>query len=256
MADRPAPSSPAHDSDRTLAEAGRSLAVQRAGGRRLHAESHSIGRRSRALKRRHFLGRIGRMLAGVAVVIIAAMGVGLAIDGLGLSGLFVTTLLGVVVAALLLRYPRMKAPTRAQLAQGSLKTIVGNTELWLETQRRALPAPAVRLVDHIGTQLDALGLQLDRIGENQPAASEIRKLVGEHLPELVATYTAIPASLRAEVRGGQTPDDQLVDSLGRISGEIDSVTRQLASGTIDDLAIKARYLDYKYGEAMSGASNG
>ena len=32
------------------------------------------------------------------------------------------------------------------------------------------------------------------------------------------------------------------------SGEIDSITRQLAEGSLDDLAIKHRYLDYKFGE--------
>jgi len=40
----------------------------------------------------------------------------------------------------------------------------------------------------------------------------------------------------------------LTDSLAKISGEIDSITRQLAEGSLDDLAIKHRYLDYKFGE--------
>lgn len=240
---------PAHESVRIMEAARGSLTRQREGGRRRPAESHSIGRRSRELKNRHFLGRIWRMMAGVAAVIVGAMIVGIAVDGIGFTGLFFTALAAILVAALLLRYPRLKVPTRTQLAQGSVRSVVGNTELWLESQRRALPAPAVRLVDHIGMQLDALGLQLERIDDAQPAAVEIRKLVGEHLPELVSTYTAIPAHLRGEARGGTTPDEQLAESLDRISGEIDSVTRQLASGTIDDLAIKARYLDYKYGGA-------
>lgn len=247
--------SPAHDSDRVLADARRSLELQRDGVRRLTAESRSIGRRSRELKNRHFLGRIWRMMLGVAGVIVAAMIAGLVVGGIGFSGLFFTALAALMVAAVLLRYPRLKVPSRQQLAQGSLKTIVGNTELWLETQRRALPAPAVRVVDQLGVQLDALGLQLDQVGEALPAATEIRKLVGEHLPELVASYTAIPAHLRSEPRSGRTPDEQLTESLTRISAEIDSVTRQLADGSIDDLAIKARYLDYKYGAALVEPAN-
>ena len=53
-----------------------------------------------------------------------------------------------------------------------------------------------------------------------------------------------------EPRGGRTPDEQLTESLGKISVEIDSVTRQLAAGAIDNLAIQTRYLDYKYGAAL------
>lgn len=244
--------SPAHDSDRILTTANAAMAEQRLA----RATGPSIGRRSRNLKQRHLLGRIWRTVLGVIGVIIAAIGVGLAMDGIGFAGLFYTTLAAVLVAALLLRYPRLKVPTRQQLAQGSLKSTVGNTELWLESQRPALPAPAVRLIDHIGGQLDALGLQLDQLDEKQPAAAEIRKLVGEYLPDLVSTYTAIPAGLRAEPRAGGTPDEQLIEGLGRISGEVDSVTRQLASGRIDDLAIRTRYLDYKYGGALSDESDG
>ncbi len=252
------PDTPAHDSNRVLTDARRSLVHQREGGRRLPAEARSIGRRSRELKNRHFIGRIWRMVLGVIGVIVAAMIAGLVVNGIGFAGLLFTALAAILVAALLLRYPRLKVPSRHQLAQGSLQSIVGNTELWLETQRRALPAPAIRVVDQLGMQLDALGLQLGQIGDNQPAAAEIRKLVGEHLPELVATYTAIPAHLRSEPRAGRTPDDQLVDSLGKISVEIESVTRQLADGSIDDLAIKARYLDYKYGAGLTdeGRSQG
>ena len=112
-----------------------------------------------------------------------------------------------------------------------------------------LPAPAVRLIDQIGVQLDALGLQLDGLDDSVPAVGEVRKLVGEHLPELVSSYTSIPRHLRAEPRAGRSPDEQLADSLGKISTEIDSVTRQLAEGAIDKLAIRTRYLDYKYGDA-------
>ena len=213
MADSPAPKSPAHDSDRVLADARRSLELQRDGGRRLTAEARSIGRRSRALKNRHFLGRIWRMMLGVAGVIVAAMIAGLVVGGIGFSGLFFTALAALMVAA------------------------------------------AVRVVDQLGIQLDALGLQLDQVGETLPAAAEIRQLVGGHLPELVASYTAIPAHLRGEARAGRTPDEQLTESLTRISTEIESVTRQLADGSIDDLAIKARYLDYKYGAALVEPAN-
>ena len=101
-------------------------------------------------------------------------------------------------------------------------------------------------------QLDALGLQLEHVDPAHPAAQETRKLVGEYLPEMIDSYRRIPAQLRREERAGATPDQQLVDSLTKISGEIDHVTCQLADGALDDLAIRSRYLDYKFGGALDG----
>ena len=109
-------------------------------------------------------------------------------------------------------------------------------------------------VDQIGVQLDALGLQLETVDPNHPAAVQTRQLVGEHLPEMIDAYRRIPAQLRREQRAGATPDQQITDSLGKISREIDTVTRQLADGALDDLAIRTRYLDYRYGADGEPAS--
>jgi hypothetical protein len=236
----------AHESDQILRSARQSLAGQRAGGRR----SGSIGRRSAALKREHALRKLLRVGVATGAIVFAAMVAGLIVDGIGWTGIIVTMLSIIAAIAFFGSFPRMKVPSRASLSGSDVRSLVGRTEIWLEHQRPALPAPAVGLVDQIGLQLDALGSQLDGLPENTPAAAEVRKLVGEHLPELVASYTAIPRHLRGEERGGRTPDQQLADSLGKISTEIDSVTRQLAAGAIDDLAIRTRYLDYKYGEGI------
>ena len=241
--------SPAHDSDRTLREARQSLVNNRDyGGRR----AVSIGRRSAALKREHMFRKLVRTMLAVGAVVFGAMVAGLILDGIGWTGVIVSMLAIVVAMGVFSTFPRMKVPSRESLRGSDVKSLVGRTELWLESQRPALPAPAVQLVDQIGVQLDALGLQLDGLPEQTPAAVEVRKLVGEHLPELVSTYTSIPRHLRAEASGGASPDQRLTESLGKISAEIDSVTRQLASGAIDNLAIKTRYLDYKYGAGPEG----
>jgi hypothetical protein len=236
----------ARNSDAILRAARQSLHDQRAGGRRLG----SIGRRSAALKREHALRKLLRVGIATGAIVFAAMVAGLVIDGIGWTGIILTMLSIVAAIVFFGSFPRMNVPTRASLSGSDVKSLVGRTEIWLEHQRPALPAPAVQLVDQIGLQLDALGTQLERLPENTPAAAEVRKLVGEHLPELVSSYTAIPRHLRGEERAGRTPDQQLADSLGKISTEIDSVTRQLAAGAIDDLAIRTRYLDYKYGEGI------
>lgn len=242
--------SPAHDSARTLAEARQSLVRQRAGGRRVA----SIGRGSAELKRRNLTTRIKLIVGSALAIVIAAMVTGLIIDGIGIVGFMAAALAIICAVVFFSSYPKVKVPERAALNTGDVRTMVARTELWLESQRPALPAPAVELVDQLGVQLDALGLQLEGLDAQQPAAIEVRKLVGEHLPEMVSSYRRIPAHLRTEDRGGRTPDQQLTDGLGKISAEIDQVTRQLAAGDLDKLAMRDRFLDYKYGGALEGPS--
>jgi len=148
--------SPAHYSDQTLRAARASIADQRAGGRR-----NSIGRRSAALKRQHALRQVKRAAMTVIGILFAAMAVGVVIDGIGWGGIIVTLLAIFAAITAFAVVPKVKVPTRDSLTKGDVRSLVGRTELWLESQRPALPAPAVQLVDHIGLQLDALGQQLD-----------------------------------------------------------------------------------------------
>lgn len=235
------------ESDAIIRAAGDSLRVNRDEGG-YHRRGGSIGEGSRKLKRQNMKKRLGLIAGGIGAVLLAAMVLGLVLNGIGFTGVMIAFLAIVAVTFIFANYPKVKTPQRADLTRTrDARQLVGRTELWLEGQRPALPPPAVKLVDDLGVQLDALGRQLEHVDPAHPAAQETRKLVGEYLPETIDSYRRIPDHLRREERGGSTPDAQLVDSLGKISREIDHVTRQLAEGSLDDLAIKNRYLDYKYG---------
>lgn len=242
----------AHDADRTMHEAGQSLAVNRAGGRR----RQSIGKGSAELKMRHFGKKIRNIVLALLGVVFAAGAIGLVIDGIGFTGVMVAFGVAMLATLILSNYPRMKVPKRADLKTADVGGLVAQTELWLEAQRAALPAPAQKIIDEIGIQLDALGMQLREVDQTHPTAVKIRKLIGSDLPEMIDGYDKIPENLRYEERAGATPTNQLVQGLGLISTEIDSVTRQLANGALDDLAIRTRYLDYKYGAGDLAGSDG
>jgi hypothetical protein len=233
------------DNDRILREAKTSLAVQREGG--THRPAKSIGRGSAEAKAKAFARRITLMIGAVLAVLVGGGIWGLVISPLGFAGVMAVVLLSVLALVIFSQFPKVKVPKRAELAQGNPAQMVARTQLWLEAQRAALPPPAVKIVDQMGVQLDALGLQLQTIDANHPAAGEVRELVGEYIPETIENYRQIPPHLRKEAHIGKTADDRLTESLGKLSGEIDRVTRRLAEGALDDLAVKTRYLEYRYG---------
>ncbi|WP_420381650.1 hypothetical protein [Novosphingobium sp.] len=239
----------ATDHAQILASARSTLAFQQTGGRRV--PGRSIGRRSAELKRQHALRKLMRASLAVGVILLAAILVGTVIGGIGIGG-FMLTLLAIVGAlAFFAAYPRLKIPDLGALNRGAdVRATVGRTQLWLESQRADLPLPAARQLDEIGTRLDALGTQLAGVDPSEPAVGDVRRLIGEHLPGMVASYTKIPAHLRNETRSGKTADVQLTEGLAKISDEIDALSRRLAEGDIDSLATEARYLDYRYGNTL------
>jgi len=237
-------------SDRLIEEARSLVRDNRDGGRHRRMRSRPIGRGSAELRQKNLMTRIKLIGGSLLAIVFASMVLGIALDGIGFTGIMVAFLAVVACTFLFSNFPKVRVPRRSDLNTGDVRHMVARTELWLEAQRPALPPPAVTLVDQIGVQLDALGLQLEHIEPLHPAAVETRKLVGETLPGMIDAYRKIPAQLRKEDRAGTgTPDRQLTESLGKISQEIDRVTRQLADGAIDDLAIRTRYLDYRYGAA-------
>lgn len=208
-----------------------------------------IGMKSQALRRAHFWGKVSRAAVAVGAVLIGAGIIGTVINGIGFSGVMITALAMAAAAYALLRYPKMPMPTTESLRQTDLATLAGKTEMWLESQRPALPAPAITLMQDIGLRLDQLAPQLQNLGENDPAALEVRKLVGEHLPELINGYKRIPETLKRKEHGGKTPEQQLVDGLKLIDREIETMTGQISRGELDKLATRGRYLELKYDQA-------
>ena len=238
------------DSDRILREAKTSLAVQREGGTHRPAPRRaSIGKASAELKTKALLKKVRNIAIAVFALYVGAGITGAIIGGIGFWGVMTVVALTAFIFAMFAATGKVKVPQRAELKQGNPQGMVARTEIWLEAQRPALPPPAQALIDRLGVQLDALGLQLKGLGDNEPAMAEVRELVGEYIPETIENYRKIPAHLRTEEHAGKTADQRLTESLEKLSGEVDRVTRRLAEGALDDLAIKSRYLEYRYGGA-------
>ena len=228
-----------------MSEVDKISALGNAAIERSRERRRPIGTKSVALRRQHLFKKLGRMLIAGGVVLLGAALFGALIQPLALSALLALFVLLIGVAVLFGRSP-FPEPRQADLPKADLKQLAGRTEIWLEAQRPALPAPARQLVDGIGVQLDLLAPQLQTLDAATPAAANIRKLVGEDLPELVAGYQRIPAGLRGEAHAGRTPDETLLGGLKMLEREIGDAARSLAAGELDKLATRERYLQLKY----------
>ncbi|VVS99201.1 conserved hypothetical protein [Sphingomonas sp. EC-HK361] len=180
-----------------------------------------------------------------AVLLIAAVIVGMVLP-IGIFGALLVLLLMAAITLAIAFAPAARAPDPQVLRTSDLKALPTKTERWLSAQRPALPAPARTLVDQIGVRLDALTPQLATLDDGTEDALEIRRLVGEQLPDFIRDYGKVPASLRTTERNGRTPDAELVSGLKVIEQEIADMTARLAQGDLDSLSTRGRYLEMKY----------
>lgn len=231
------------DVDNVVARADEAIGRSRAN--RLGAFDDAASARARKRREAEIMTRVGRILAVDAAIIVAAVAVGLFLP-LGMFGfLAVVTLL--IAATALLAFAPLTTEVRPERFDGvPLKALPHQTITWLDHKRPALPAPAVTLVDTIGVRLETLAPQLATLDEGEPIAAEIRKLVGEQIPALVKGYEAVPKTLRTVPRNGRSPDEQLVDGLKVIEGEIAELSSGLAQGDLDRLSTRERYLQIRY----------
>lgn len=202
------------------------------------------------VRRRQKVNEVGRRLTRIAaanaVILVAAVMIGLVVGPLGLLGAVGVMALMILATLVLAMAPTASPPSPEKLRHAPLTALPTQTERWLDAQRRALPAPAVPLLDAIAVRLDTLAPQLAGLADDAPAAAEIRKLVSEQLPQFVDDYKKVPQPLRTVARNGKTPDAQLLDGLRLIETEIGEMTADLAQGDLDSLATRGRFLEIKY----------
>lgn len=207
------------------------------------SESRELARRKRRVS--EVGARVTRIALADGAILVLAVAIGLVMP-IGMFGALGVMTLLMATTLLLALYPASEAPTPARLRQTDLKALPAQTERWLDAQRPALPAPAISLLDQIGGRLDALAPQLAKLDEDAPAAGEVRKLLGEQLPEFIKGYQDVPQGLRHVERNGKSPDAQLIDGLKLIDEQIGDMTERLAQGALDGLATRGRYLEIRY----------
>lgn len=167
------------------------------------------------------------------------------------SGLFLTSFAGLLIWILTPKAPELPAPKVPQLESGKplagLALLPAQTDEWLYDQRSHLPHAAQSRLDSIGMRLEALASQLQGVGADVPGAAELRRLLGDELPELVRGYRKVPRALQQQpLHGGLSPERQLMEGLATIDVQIGRLQETLASDDMRALATHQRFLDLKY----------
>jgi hypothetical protein len=214
--------------------------------RELRRQRRARLRKARQLRWRHRFKRLTRAVLAAMAIFLAALAFAYSSDGLGSGGIILTFFSIAAVFVLLAIFPRTPAPTVRNAAASDLATLACQTVSWLETRRASLPPQTQSVVDLLGSRLDEMSPRLASLSDKDPASQELRKLLVEHVPSLINSYTNIPAPLAHQPHAGSTPAAQLHAGLETAVREVENLGRTLASGELDSLAIRARYLDSRY----------
>jgi hypothetical protein len=147
-------------------------------------------------------------------------------------------------AALTGMWPGRAGPK--QFSREELQALPMQAEEWLLDQRLMLPKAAWPVYE---TLLDLLGDLPRHLGKVDPGATlawEARRLIGEHLPTLVATWCGLPNAVRDRPEEVQ----RLVDGLGTIAGELTRLTEEASRDERFDFETRQRYLDSRYRDGL------
>lgn len=189
----------------------------------------------------------GLMLLAAIVIPVAMITAGLLFGPRGVEGLIAAPLAVLTAWAAILYWSLRARATPRAIARANLAELPARTEEWLEQQRPMLPASAQPQLDAIIFRLEALTPQLRGLDPQLLEALELRRLIGEELPELVAGYQKVPYELqRKPLHGGPSPKHRLIDALVTIDEQIGRLHHRIAEGDLKNLATHQRYLEIKY----------
>ncbi len=196
--------------------------------------------------------RLARKLThgGIAIgAILAVMIViGLVVDGIGLTGLFIA--LALMLAAIMFigfRPEPAAKPVPAFSDDMSNKAVVQRLGTFLSRHRGQVPAAAGQKISAIQAQLPMLEAQLADLAPLDPLAQDARRLAGQHLPELIERYERVPPQYRREREGdGLSVDERLVAGLDAAKVAIDDLGRRMSRQEVDEFETQGRFLESRY----------
>ena len=206
--------------------------------RRMQRKMEEFGRRAR---------RSGLLIAALLAVLLAA--------SLYAPGIFIGWIFAVpaifIIAALLLLQPtrhaqRMENEARLTPETLPLPELAVRAEEGLLDRCDELPGRALPAADRIMANLREMQPHLHEFGPgDEELSGEIRRLAGQHLPQLIDSYLALPAQSRSS---GSESSRRVTESLGIVADEMDHLLERCCRDRQSDFDTHSRFIETRYRE--------
>jgi hypothetical protein len=206
--------------------------------RRAQRKWEEFGRRAR---------RSGFVIAGLMLVL---LGFSLYSPGLFFAWLFAVPVIlffGIILMFQPTRHAtRMEKEARLTPHSLPLPELAVRAEEGLLDRCNELPGRALPAADRIMAGLRELQPHLYELGPNDEAlAGDIRRLVGQHLPQLVDSYLALPDQSRTS---GSESSRRFVESLDIVAGEMDHLLETCCRDRLSHFDTHSRFIESRYRE--------
>jgi len=209
-------------------------------------EARAAMQRTRKRRNRDAGRRAMRIVTAVAAIFAAMIAWGFVVGPIGIAGLMLAVVLAILAASMLAVFPRNRQQASA-VEQLSNTEVVHRLDSLLIRERPALPAPALSAIDAISAQLPLLEKRLETLDPLDPLAQDARRLMGQHLPDLLDRYEKVPATYRAQRDGGGlSVEDRLVSGLSAARSAIDDLGAKLAQGDVTAFETQGRFIESRY----------
>ena len=206
--------------------------------RRMQRKMEELGRRAR---------RSGFVAAGLFLVL---LGFSLYSPALFFAWLFAVPVI-LFVAIVLMFQPtrhaqRLETEARRTPQSLPLPELAVRAEEGLLDRCDALPGRALPAADRIMANLRELQPHLPQLGpEDAALEGDLRRLIGQHLPQLIDSWLALPATARTS---GSESSRRITESLGIVADEMDHLLDRCCREVQSDFDTHSRFIESRYRE--------
>jgi len=136
-----------------------------------------------------------------------------------------------------------------RLSRLELTALPGEAEDWLLDKRPLLPRGAEPALDMILVDLADLPPFLALLHPNETLAWDTRRLLGDHLPNLVDAWCGLPTITR---EGDSDARRRLVEGLATLAEELSRLTEELSRDERMRLETRSRFVESRYKDPETG----